>query len=89
MISDNAALAVFVVAELNIMNRDEGCCADCCAPCGVLRELLDDGRLPAIIANLPKDLRHLGEAWTPLDETAIRALWRCGSNPPCDPKETP
>lgn len=81
MVPLSKALAILVVHELNVLAQDEGCCADCCAPCGVLRALLDDGQLPTIIARAPA---HLAEAWRPFDEAAIRARWGCQSRPRCD-----
>jgi hypothetical protein len=88
--------AILVVHQLNMLwyaaqnddSDDRGCCADCCAPCGIVRDLLDVGVLPDVIGWAPE---HLTETWQPLDEAWLRARWACRSRPPCgdDPDADP
>ena len=39
---DRAWLGIMVIHSLNIL-YGHGCCATCCAPCGVLKEMADTG----------------------------------------------
>jgi hypothetical protein len=58
------------------------CCADCCAPCGELRSMLDRGTLESVIRQAPE---HLTGQWLPLDSKLLRSRWACQSRPACDP----
>ena len=95
MLSDNdrEALGTLVVHELNVLSIERSrnevdedprpftCCSRCCAPCGVLRDLLDDGRIREVISWAP---RELAADWRLLNEEWLRDQWGCNSNPPCD-----
>jgi hypothetical protein len=88
--------AVMVVGAINnvLMGYEDGCCADCCHPCSVLRDMIEDGSLDALISE-HAPAQHLVYDWwkVPQYEQDIRqghvdtalfaALWRCGSRPQC------
>lgn len=63
----------------------ELCCPDCCAPCGLLRDLLDAGTLDEIVQLAPA--HHWRDiAWATngvVDEQWLRACWDCTSRPRC------
>lgn len=76
------AFGTLVVARLNELGYDGmECCADCCAPCGSVRDLLDAGILDAVIAQAPP---HLAVMYQPLDEKWLRSRWGCTSRPRCE-----
>lgn len=85
----DAQAGILIVHQLNMLfcadqredPDDRGCCADCCAPCGVIRDLLDAGTLRDAIADAPP---HLADSWVNLDENWLRRQWRCRDNPPCE-----
>jgi hypothetical protein len=95
--TDREALGTLVVHELNVLSQETArnetdedptpftCCARCCAPCGVLEQLLNDGRLAEVVSWAPPEIAP-GE---PVDEQWLRDRWGCNSNPPCDIEETP
>lgn len=76
-------LGILVVHELNMLHQ-EPCCERCCAPCGVLADLLDSGRLRGVLADAPA---HLTQTWDDLTDEWLRSRWSCQSNPPCNPEE--
>lgn len=75
-------LGTLVVHELNMLHQ-EPCCERCCAPCAVLADLLDTGRLRAVLADAPA---HLTQPMIVTEEW-LRSRWSCQSNPPCDSRE--
>lgn len=52
-------LARFALDMLFMGDQEEGCCPRCCAPCWALQQLLDAGRLDALIAPIAK-----ADGWT-------------------------
>jgi hypothetical protein len=91
------AFGTLVVHELNVLSIEQErnrvdedprpftCCARCCAPCGVLLDLLDAGRLTEVISWAP---RELAADWRLLNEQWLRDRWGCNNNPPCDTEES-
>lgn len=72
------------LAEGNAFARQ--CCPDCCAPCGLLRDLLDAGTLDQVVQLAPS---HYWQdiAWADngvVDKQWLRACWDCTSQPRCD-----
>lgn len=89
-ISDAEALGIFVVHHLNILysitsvGEDVACCADCCAPCDVIRQLADSGDdLEQVIAAAPE---HIADSWVErgVDRDWLASCWDCQDNPPCE-----
>lgn len=73
-------LGTLVVHELNVLKDGDPCCELCCAPCGVLADLLDTGRLREVIAAAPP---HLARDADGVTDEWLRSRWGCQSNPPC------
>lgn len=98
MSDDREAFGTLVVHELNVLIQETDrnatdehptpftCCPRCCAPCGVLEQLLNNGRLREVISWAPRDL---ASDWRLVNEQWLRDRWGCNSNPPCDIEETP
>lgn len=65
----------------------EKCCPDCCAPCGLLRDLDDDGTLDTIVRKAPAGVWGDGWAWWSdeggVDKDWLYASWGCTSQPKC------
>lgn len=74
------ALGTLVVHEINIL-AGSPCCERCCAPCGVLADLLDTGRLRTVISAAPPYISAMADGVT--DEW-LRSRWTCQANPPCE-----
>lgn len=88
------AVAGFAAGVINDHLRDDGdptndgCCPDCCAPCGALRWLRDNRRDElddAIVA-------HLGMSWDwqnvdRVDWDSLAGRWGCQSKPTCDEQD--
>lgn len=75
------ALGTLVVHEINkLREAEDGCCERCCAPCGVLADLLGTGRLYSVIAEAPPHI--IGSAGE-IPEEWFRSRWTCQSYPPC------
>lgn len=79
----NQALGTLVVHQLNVLSADP-CCERCCAPCGVLVDLLDSGRLREVIAAAPP---HIAEMADGVTDEWLRSRWACQNNPPCTPED--
>ena len=91
--NDREAFGTLVVHELNVLSMEQGrnevdehptpftCCSHCCAPCGVLAQLVDAGRLHEVISWAPQDI---ASDWRLVSEQWLRDRWGCNSNPPCD-----
>jgi hypothetical protein len=88
--------AIFVVDALSRLphpddlaegaDHVELCCPDCCAPCGVLRDLLESGRLDAVVAQAPPEMGIPGYSWMRggrVNTDWLRACWACVQQPPC------
>ena len=54
-----------------------GCCPDCCAPCGVLRELARSGDLDAWVRAWPDDLSDI--IWWDETTKTVRRDWLAAS----------
>jgi hypothetical protein len=94
--------AVLAVGALNdiLSVYEDGCCADCCHPCSVLRDMIEDGSLDALISE-HAPAQHLVYSWwlVPqyeqdlrkghVDVELFKALCRCGSRPECDEARHP
>lgn len=76
----NQALGTLVVHELNVLAHGDPCCERCCAPCGVLADLLDSGRLRDVIALAPP---HIAADADGVTEEWLRSRWGCQAEPPC------
>lgn len=80
--------ATLVVGELNMLWAQE-CCATCCAPCTVIRDLLDDGHLDDVVRQAPEHLWTGAEWWVndSVDRAWLTSRWACMSKPQCDEAE--
>jgi len=83
--------AVLVISSLNLLPHPDdltdylagkndfghGCCADCCAPCGILRDLRDAGTLDDIVRICPPHYWTGLTWWTPdgVDKNWLQACW--------------
>lgn len=65
-------LGVMVVHELNVL-WNSPCCATCCAPCGVLKEMADTGIIHFYVRSAPNNLAD-GSAWW-LPGGAVNLEW--------------
>jgi hypothetical protein len=77
-------LAVLVVHQLNEL-YGRACCAKCCAPCSVVKDLADSGRLDNVIRMAPAEL-YEDSAWWIGDGVYLAWLysrWQCGAHPRC------
>lgn len=85
-------LGIMVISNINDHAAggvdEQGCCPDCCAPCGVTRDLLDDGDLDYHLRAGVSDIGGGWEWWN--DETGtvdadwLRSRWKCQANPACE-----
>ncbi len=70
-------------------NADRSCCPDCCASCGVLRDVLESGRINDLIRQ--SDIYDTDWSWqTPagdVDEDHLRRVWWCENQVPGHPTE--
>lgn len=81
-------LGVLLIANIND-HAMEGCCPDCCAPCSVIRDLLNEpGELDYF---LRFGVEEIGGGWTwwndetgTVDADWLRSRWSCQSKPPCE-----
>lgn len=90
-IDRDEAFGILVVHQLNTLYRDSdhtveaACCADCCAACGVIRDLAaNDDDLEQAIASAPA---HLAAPWLNsgrIDRTWLASRWDCTSRPRCE-----
>jgi len=72
------------------MGTEDGCCPDCCAPCGVVREIDQAGLLDTVVTWAPNHLWGDGTMWWrngSVDRTWLYAIWDCQSRPHCKSEE--
>lgn len=81
-------LAVLIVAQLNALYQ-EPCCAKCCGPCGVVKDLADAGQLDNAIKLGPAHFYEGCDWWVAggVDRRWLYSRWDCLSNPRCDKGE--
>ena len=58
---DRTWLGIMVIHSLNVLYGD-ACCATCCAPCGVIKEMADTGIINFYVRAAPEEL-FKGSAW--------------------------
>lgn len=64
----------------------EGCCPNCCAPCGVVRQLHLSGDLDEVVTWAPNHMWRDVLWWRSghVDRVWLYAIWDCTSRPRCD-----
>lgn len=76
---------MLVCDALNMLWRGP-CCADCCAPCELLRRLADANYLTTVVKQAPEHLWGPTIAWWSgdgVDLDWLRSQWACQNHPPC------
>ena len=97
MISTARIIGIMLISNINdhcvVGVEDQGCCPDCCAPCGVTRDLFehDEGQFNFL---LRAGVREIGGGWSwwndeegTVDADWLRSRWKCQTHPVCEEDE--
>lgn len=72
-----------VVHQLDTLYAEQ-CCPECCAPCGVVRDLLDRGDLNEVVMWAPTELWRDSHWWRNglgVDPWWLNSRWLCSNYP--------